>query len=667
MTSQLADMITEKLTDIESLAESMQSNRSSAEKSNLKIRLNDFIMCMPEILETCETSHVINVIELFSLFSSKYHFDEILGTGLFFNISIMYFKAYTYQNNMILDQLSETYSEIESIFEAYLDLESPNFLKSNSARFIEQKQLISSSVCRKIAYSLIYFETLLQHTALLSQRGSNLRAKDKSEKCYKGFVNLFKHLNNLMGVLLLVGPSNLKPESGIQITSDEIFHYIEFLKTFSIPAFSYIENKWSSEFAQWRFNKDTTDKFILRTIEATMINQNVKINFDKEWANSFHIINVVKLSAYADLKKKLEAPVINDDLVLQLILTFSCCIFSLAAENRFIVKKEVMGDIQMGSTQKANAELEFRLQKNTQFIYSEKVHLKSIELLLFAFDNNMKLISHFLGSYKKNYSFNVLVIDEVNESCFSSAKNSEYIEGFAHKSTSESQNMEYINQLNKKMWTFTNRNGPDKNVSDVKSRVSIALLDNQVKISNQGYKIDQREKARNFNKNQEPSNFNRNDFTKKPKNDNIDNHPTTDRQDSPSKLLSKPRTSMTNVKSLKKISIDKINRMFEKGDSNRKSQPNVLATNVKSQQIIGSNNTDTFYGDKVGSGSNLTSKQYLSRNKISSRSGAEHPITSLQNYDDAKDPKIDPNGRLLIERKNLDIRLNSPTKKLFRF
>lgn len=48
-------------------------------------------------------------------------------------------------------------------------------------------------------------------------------------------------------------------------------------------------------------------------------------------------------------------------------------------------------------------------------IYSEKIHLKAIELLNFGVDEKSKLFQHFLESYKKNYSFGLQMIQEESE------------------------------------------------------------------------------------------------------------------------------------------------------------------------------------------------------------------------------------------------------------
>lgn len=43
------------------------------------------------------------------------------------------------------------------------------------------------------------------------------------------------------------------------------------------------------------------------------------------------------------------------------------------------------------------------------------MHLKALELLLFGFPEDIKLLDHFFRSYQKNYTFDVVGISEVEE------------------------------------------------------------------------------------------------------------------------------------------------------------------------------------------------------------------------------------------------------------
>ena len=578
--SNIPEQISSKLSHIESLAERCYYNQTSTEKDKLIDHLDYFLSELPDVIETCEIGQVLNLIELFHLFSSKYRFDDMLDTGVYYSIYILYFKACVLHSNWVVDQLSECYAEMEDTFEKHLKLESPGFLKSNGSRYVDQRQLISRAVMRKIAISPIYLETLLQHTALLSQKGSNLRAKEKSEKCYRAFVHLFRHINNIISAVLLVGPDNLKPESGVSIKTEEAFRYMEFIKSFSIPPYSHIENKWSSEYTPWKFNKDSNDKIILKTIEAAIGNSSLKKKVNQEWIGLFHISSVVKISNQRDFHRKLNASTLDDDLIWRLMLTFSCCIFALAAENRFIVKKEMLNNQATSPAKRVDVSQELKLQKNTQFIYSERVHLKSIEVLLFGFESNIKLITHFLNSYKKNYSFNVVVIEEVNESCFSSAKNSEYYDALIQGSTTESQNMEFINQLNKKMTKVDTKQKASYSKARTPHKANLPL-DTNSKPKSSHLKEEKNGEGHHRHDNNIKGHITKNSFSKKSIRDvPLPSCSNDDKCNNNGNAKNKPRTSVKNLRLTKKPSIDMFVNAVEH-DVRRKSHTNLASREMK--------------------------------------------------------------------------------------
>lgn len=129
-------------------------------------------------------------------------------------------------------------------------------------------------------------------------------------------------------------------------------------------------------------------------------------------------------------------PRFDEQLVVQLILVFSCCVFSIAAENRFISHSEINSQEENKALNNSerlleNYSKELSLQKHLRILYSERVHLKAIEVLFFGVDPNSKLFQHFLQSYKQNYDFNMHMIQEVEEPSVTSVKNSEYFgQGF---------------------------------------------------------------------------------------------------------------------------------------------------------------------------------------------------------------------------------------------
>ena len=460
MEDNVSDRITEKLTEIERSADELTKSNSVENIGNLKRSLKDFFDFVPELVDKCEPSQAINVIDLFYLFCTKYRFDSLLNTGINYQVKILYYKAFLLQAQWVLDQLSDCLLEMENVFADELKLDTLDFFDQPSPLEGSQKQIISKHSLRKLNYSLLYVECLLQHAALLSQKNENAQAKAKAEQCYRAIQAIIAAVNRMADVVTWAGPENFNLNSGVKLKAGEVFRYIKYLKDFGIPSDTEDNTKWSLEIAQWKLNKDLTDKLLMKKIEGPIAHRCLKQKIDKEWCNSFHISNVVKMSSFKEFDEKLNVCEISEDLVCRLVLMFACCIFSLAAENRFIVKKDIESqeEDEKQNTAKRPAKQpqadyshEFKLQKSKPFIYSEKVHMKAIELLLFGFNSDIRLIKHLLSSYKKNYSFNILLIEEEDEPSFSTCRKSEYFDTHLQNlAVSESSNLECLNELNKR-------------------------------------------------------------------------------------------------------------------------------------------------------------------------------------------------------------------------
>ena len=65
---------------------------------------------------------------------------------------------------------------------------------------------------------------------------------------------------------------------------------------------------------------------------------------DKELID-LHISHVVKVNNLEALIEKLTSKTFNEKIILRLILIFSCCVFSIAAENRFISHGEISDEM----------------------------------------------------------------------------------------------------------------------------------------------------------------------------------------------------------------------------------------------------------------------------------------------------------------------------------
>jgi len=65
--------------------------------------------------------------------------------------------------------------------------------------------------------------------------------------------------------------------------------------------------------------------------------------FNDEWILELHISNVVKITNLETFLEKLNKSVFNEEIIIKLIMVFACCVFSIAAENRFISHSEING------------------------------------------------------------------------------------------------------------------------------------------------------------------------------------------------------------------------------------------------------------------------------------------------------------------------------------
>ena len=63
--------------------------------------------------------------------------------------------------------------------------------------------------------------------------------------------------------------------------------------------------------------------------------------FSEEWILDLHISNVVKISNLEQFIEKLNNQIFSEEIVIKMIMVFACCVFSIAAENRFISHSEI--------------------------------------------------------------------------------------------------------------------------------------------------------------------------------------------------------------------------------------------------------------------------------------------------------------------------------------
>ena len=366
------------------------------------------------------------------MFNDKFKFDQLLEKNFYFEILINYAKASIYQYFWKLEQLQES---LEILEKSYLKL--INFyykiLKINENKS-KSFYLNNSSFYQLITVILLYSENMLQQTAVYSQIGKHELALKKSHMCLNQLKCIIYHVYRLLKSIYVIGVENIQKLPSIQssIVSLKIYSkYInEFIENYDLDCLNTCNN--------WKTKNENTNKHILQNIENKLRENNNYNNFEKinlPWIENFHISNVVKLQSLKYVKDKLSIVSFNEDVIINIFLLLSCCIFSLGAENRFLARQNIFDDVkekEKNINTKKNiineTEIEIKLQRNNTFIKSEQYHYKTLELTIFGFNPNCKLINHFINSYIKNYSFSIPVIEEVDETSVISLKNSEYFD-----------------------------------------------------------------------------------------------------------------------------------------------------------------------------------------------------------------------------------------------
>lgn len=456
--------ILDKVQEIEKHANSIKQENNKEQKyikiKQMKNKMYDFLLKVSIIEGESETKVVNEVIELLQMLDNKHGFDEIFKSDINYSLFFLYVKAVIYQKNWDLKNLSDILSKMEGIYEKELNINNPLFFVKENEEFPQFKKYFGFEQFRKIKYFTVYIETLLQHTAVLSQLNDHKGALKKGNYCLKVYQKLFLSLNKIFELIVAVGHENL---NNVDFDDDNLYiflKYLELIKKFNFP--NEEKNKtWDSDCTYWKINKNNNDKYLIKKIENQSLIEFPKEKINIEWSFSFHISNIVKLVNFETFHLKLTNITLDKNLLVKIFLMFSCCIFSIATENRFISHEEVSEELKTNKNleKKQNSKnhqkylqevsKELKLQKHQRFVYSEKVHSKALEILLFGFSNNIKLLKHFLQSYKKNYTFNILAIQEVDEPSVSTMKKSEYFNDLCLKIPDKNEIMDINRKLNK--------------------------------------------------------------------------------------------------------------------------------------------------------------------------------------------------------------------------
>ena len=507
--------ILDKVQEIEKSAIQITSDQNGEkieEKLSLEKKMTEFFKDLSQIEDKSEIRVKNEVIELLQMLDRKYSFDSIFNSEIDFSLQFLYLKAHLFQKIWDLEELSKILEKVEKLFENKYDFKNPNFFKTPKDENNKFFKLLTNKFFQKLNYMIIYIETLLQHTAVLSQIDDNKGALEKANKCFLIYKCYFIILNNVFSIISAVGPENLKNldfEDGLFF--GKILDFLGFMENWKFPSLEEVENKWGGKIINWDLMKNNNQKFLIKKIQPNCENE-FKVDFD--WVYNFHISNIVKLSNFKNFQDKLKNPILDKKFLVKSFLTFSCCIFSIAAENRFISNKEIFRESQIEKSQKIKSNnqkymeevsKELKLQKNKRFIFSEKIHLKALEIILFVFKEDIKLFKHFLHSYKKNYTFNILAIEEVDEPSMTTLNNSEYFDNPFIKKNNDYEEIEKLNEKLTKLMIKKNIKKKRNSKSPLKKKKNFF----------QQFKVDTRDLSPQFYKNLNPKFLKKNNSVKK--------------------------------------------------------------------------------------------------------------------------------------------------------
>ena len=474
-----SENILEKIKVFERVAEEFLSTKKTKSKSEIK---NKLYQCFTKILAFCTNikeitnwSMSIYTLDLLWMLVNKYNCDQIFESDIDCKLLIIYGKAYVHQSSFSSDKidasekaenfkkLSECLSKKEKILCSYLNLQNDNFFFVDSELIPFKKKMFGKKSFKYLNYCLIYIENLLQHTALLSHLKKHNEALKKSEICFKIAKILFTAIDKILDMMVFIGPENFK---NFNFTSKKSFQnlckYVDYIKNFTLPDIGE-KIDWEPDMTNWKHNKNNLEKFLIKKISY---NSNFDFLVDKinlDWTKNFHISSIVKLKKLNEFMYNLQSVDFSEHFIVKSILVFSCCIFSMAAENRSISNSLISKEKKQKKTLSGSNKdyinkyhQETNLIEKDNFKYSKIIHSKALEVLLFGFPQNIKLFLHFRESYKNHYIFDIGIIPEVIEPSLLSKK-SEYYENNSQKDESRI----IIEKMKKQIFSklpFTNLN-----------------------------------------------------------------------------------------------------------------------------------------------------------------------------------------------------------------
>lgn len=169
----------------------------------------------------------------------------------------------------------------------------------------------------------------------------------------------------------------------------------------------------------WKHNSQNNEKYFKTELMKRASDLGVKKKLTTMWLSSYSIGNVMQIKPvrYSALVEPIDFhDYFGVNLVVEIMLTYSCNLFTIATEHRFICQEQLRQERCFGDNADDEVDYEVkkaknvaRLKQNPNFVRSEKYHLTSIHLLC-TFLEDCPLFNHLMNSYHTNYYPNLYPI-----------------------------------------------------------------------------------------------------------------------------------------------------------------------------------------------------------------------------------------------------------------
>ena len=174
--------VIENILDYQKRIQSIQSSEPVAE--SIKTKLKEELSGIIAQISVLPTETLIKVSQEFNILVTRNNLDDFFNTGIIYTYIASHIVAFALQINWHLDELSTQLNVIKKVIRKYLDLDNQHFFSFKSTCMRNKKQYLGKQAYLKLKFFLIYIETLLQHTAVLSQQGKHKKALNKASDCF---------------------------------------------------------------------------------------------------------------------------------------------------------------------------------------------------------------------------------------------------------------------------------------------------------------------------------------------------------------------------------------------------------------------------------------------------------------------------------------------------